>query len=72
MVIVIGKHGWGNTYSKSDVGKLNPVTSLSSLTVPILVNVKRVSISMTDEVLEHNIRYRPASSIGLDHHHLVG
>lgn len=72
MVMVIGKHGWGNTYSESDVGKLNPVTSLSSLTGPILVNVKRVSISMTDEVLEHNIRYRPATSIGLDHHHLVG
>ena len=72
IVMVIGRHGWENAYSKSDVGKLNPVTSLSSLTGPILVNVKGESISMADEVLEHNIRYRPATSVGFDHHHLVG
>ena len=72
MVMAIGKYGWGKTYSKSDAGKLNPVTSLSSLTGPILVNDKGESISMADEVLEHNIGYRPATSVGLDCHHLVG
>ena len=72
MVMVNGEHGWGNTYSKSGISKLNPVTRLSSLTGPIMVNVKGESISMADEVLEHNIRYRPATSVGPDHHHLVG
>lgn len=39
---------------------------------PMSIDVQRVSVAVSNEVLHQDVRQRSASTVGLDHHHLIG
>ena len=60
------------TYVEGQVCQLDAITSHGVHAGPVGVDVKRVSISVSNEVLEDGISDSTAATIGLDHQHLVG
>jgi len=54
-----------------DVGELDTVTSYGGHGRPVLVNVERVGVAVTDEVLERDAADCTRTAVGLDHEHVV-